>query len=679
MFIPLRPRIKLTRFPWLTLLVTVICIAVFIAQDRNQRKIYLNAKNYCTPGITRAIEDGQKTYIKREATCPYVLSQVYLSGDPGRQLQYKLKTIRTAGGDDQADALEKIYTEYSAQAPRNLTSGLWHPLGSWNPVTMVTSTLAHGSWRHLIGNLFFFVSFSLIVEMVLGMGLYMVVYFALALGVAAVDNLVYPGVVSLPTLGLSGIVMGMMVLAAYFAPRVRINYFYLLVVFPGVLAFPQWMVAGLYVVLNVADIYWGGSSLTNYVAHIAGALVALMIAFTVFRSKRHWADDLLLDERGIKDVDPNWIEKLRQWASIPLVLFLVATAYLWLLRWLIQFMSAYSVQVLIIAPLAILSWHIYKTRQDNKAAERARLNERRERRHLASRHGFGQSAGSYTESNAPGNTAFGTRREMRDRAISGTVDRPAIRYYEDIKSDHDRRWLIRIWRWVIEWVVPPLAAIAFGIAFWVFMQLMSAYSVQVLIITPIAIASWYAYKSRKQGKTTDSARFKKAMDDIANKRFDIGVTTFTKLAEGGYTRAQVELAKLYEHGRGVQKLYSKAGEWYRRAAESGNKEAQYRLGLMMLQGQATYQRKEEPLEWLELSAKRGVPEAAMSLAHHYARGRGHESDVANACTWYHRAGELFLQQRRFEDAEVTIKEIRSLDPAFEQLSELENNLARLTA
>jgi len=357
---------------------------------------------------------------------------------------------------------------------------------------------------------------------------------------------VHLGVESSPTLGLSGIVMGMMVLAAYFAPKVRINYFYLVFIFPGVLAFPMWMIAAWYVAWNVVDhLYWRDWSSINYVAHLAGALVALTLAITAFRQKRHWADELILEERAIKDVDTKWIEKFRQVTAMPVVLYLVLIGYLWALAMFVEFMSAYSVPVLIGLPIVV-------------------------------------------------------------------------------------------------------ALVAY-------------------------------YRSYQASNTPDRTRFRDAMEDLKAHRFGFAVPAMTKLAEGGYTPAQVELAKLYEQGKGVPKIYNKANEWYRRAAQSGNKEAQYLLGLMMLQGRVVYSDKTEPIKWFEKSAKQGAPEAAMSLAHYYARGRGGETDNEKACQWYHRAGVLYLQQRRFEDVDVTIKEIRSLDPDYEHLPALENEFARQTA
>jgi membrane associated rhomboid family serine protease len=413
---------------------------------------------------------------------------------------------------------------------------------------MVTSTLSHGSWDHLIGNLIFFISFSLIVETVLGAALYIMVFFGMAFGIATVDNLVHLGTESVPTLGLSGVVMGMIALVAYFAPRVKINFlwvffFFGVPLYPAVISFPALGVAGWYVAWDVAaHLLFRDWSPVNYVAHLAGVLVALVLGITVFREKRHWAQDLLLDEPALKQVDDHWLTRFRQITAVPAVLYFATIAYLLLLGLFVWFMSLYSVPLLMVAPI-----------------------------------------------------------------LSG---------------------------------------------------------------------SYYVYRSHKESNTPDSVRFKQAMDDMVSSRFGMGLPAMMKLAEGGYTRAQIELAKLYEQGRGVPKLDSKAAEWYRRAAESGNSHAQYCLALMMMQGRTVFHRKEEPIEWLEKSARQGVPEPAMSLAHYYARGRGGEREPEKACHWYHHAGKLYLQQGRLQDLDVVVKEIRSVDPDYEHLPALEAALKR---
>ena len=540
MFIPIRPRIKLTRFPWLTLLISIICIAIYITQERNREDIFTSAETFCVPEIARQVEDGQKNYIKSDWSCAEVLAHIYLWGHTSKHLEWHLDTLRKRGGDVAADALEQHYHRFALQAPHYITSWLWQSRGSWNPMSMVTSTLSHGSWDHVIGNLFFFISFSLIVETVLGYAVYLLVFFVMAFGIGAIDNLVHFNVEAGPTLGLSGIVMGMMALAAYFAPKVKVFYFYLVFIFPGVISFPMWAIAGWYIGWNVLDhIYLRDWTNVNYVAHLGGALVALTLGMTMFRTRRGWADDLIIDEPGLKDVDPSWLSRFRQMTAAPVALYIVAIAYTTVL-----FLFAY---------------------------------------------------------------------------------------------------------------------------------LMSLFSVQLLMIAPIAIASYFIYRSKKSSEP-DRIRFARAMQHMAASNYIIGIPLLTTLAEGGYTRAQIELAQAHERGRGVARVDNLAAKWYRRAAESGNKEAQYYLALMQLQGRTVTSDREEPLRWFEKAAKQGVPEAAMSLAHYYARGRGGEYEPGKACDWYCRAGQLFLQQGRLEDVEVTVREILTMDPNYPQLAALEHAL-----
>ena len=49
-------------------------------------------------------------------------------------------------------------------------------------------------------------------------------------------------------------------------------------------------------------------------------------------------------------------------------------------------------------------------------------------------------------------------------------------------------------------------------------------------------------------------------------------------AKLGDSEAQYELGKLYFNGRGVEKSYTEAFKWYKKAAEKGLPAAQYSLG-----------------------------------------------------------------------------------------------------
>lgn len=64
---------------------------------------------------------------------------------------------------------------------------------------------------------------------------------------------------------------------------------------------------------------------------------------------------------------------------------------------------------------------------------------------------------------------------------------------------------------------------------------------------------------------------------------------FTALAEAGDTKAQFNLAVLYEKGEGVAQDSDKALAWYQKAAEAGNVNAQYNLGLAYETGEGAQQ------------------------------------------------------------------------------------------
>ena len=58
----------------------------------------------------------------------------------------------------------------------------------------------------------------------------------------------------------------------------------------------------------------------------------------------------------------------------------------------------------------------------------------------------------------------------------------------------------------------------------------------------------------------------------------IDVPRLRLIAERGDARAQTELGRRYETGRGVRQDYAEAVRWYRRAAEQGHEDAQEHLG-----------------------------------------------------------------------------------------------------
>lgn len=152
-----------------------------------------------------------------------------------------------------------------------------------------------------------------------------------------------------------------------------------------------------------------------------------------------------------------------------------------------------------------------------------------------------------------------------------------------------------------------------------------------------------------------------------------------KSAQMGYTPAQAELGDCYAQGRGVEKDYVKASEWYRRAAEqppqqpeapqqtetpqqlfelyqqesdqakrmdylkksaeTGYAQAQAWMALTYSQGYGVEKNAAEAARWLQRLAQQNSPEAWYWLGRCYSGGWGVEKDPIQAAQWYQKAAE----------------------------------------
>jgi len=130
----------------------------------------------------------------------------------------------------------------------------------------------------------------------------------------------------------------------------------------GLLRIPLWAVAIWYIGWNMFDnIYMSGWTNTNYVAHLGGALIGLLLGVTLFRHKRHWVDDLILDDPLPLEDEPFWY-KLNIAATMPVVLYFGFAAYIVAILLLITFIATFALQLLMIAPMVAAAVMIYRSK-----------------------------------------------------------------------------------------------------------------------------------------------------------------------------------------------------------------------------------------------------------------------------------------------------------------------------
>jgi len=373
MFIPYRPDINVSRWPVFTVVVMILSTAIFMAQRNSWSALEEHATNFCTNEIAQVIEYPGKHYFGAQASCEQILLHLYSEKD-SRLLKEYHKAIVAKKDNYRAEQFLAQYHAFAVSAPQDLTGSLMYYRSSWNPLRMLTSSLSHASWGHLIGNLFFFFAFAVVVEIIIGPILFFIVFVSMSLGIGVIDSLANLGQEDIPTLGLSGVVFGMLTLALYFAPRVKIKFFYWVIILVGSVSIPLWMVSTWYVGWNIYDYYFiDDADNTNYIAHLGGAAVGLIMGVTLFREKRHWAQGLLPGEGSneshtekFKEPDQSLLAMANRATSIPVFMVAGIILLIILMSMIGLFIKTFSLQILLSLPVLLLGYLLYRMKRADR-------------------------------------------------------------------------------------------------------------------------------------------------------------------------------------------------------------------------------------------------------------------------------------------------------------------------
>ncbi|HMB79500.1 MAG TPA: rhomboid family intramembrane serine protease [Vicinamibacterales bacterium] len=155
--------------------------------------------------------------------------------------------------------------------------------------TLVTSMFLHGSWSHVLGNMWYLWIFGDNVEDRVGHGRFIVFYLLCGILAGLGQVAVAPGS-TLPTIGASGAIAGVM--GAYFVlyPHSRVLtlipwIFLQIVELPAVVLLGFWFVMQLFSAGAIAvTSSSGGGGGVAFAAHVAGFLVG-MVGVLVFRKR----------------------------------------------------------------------------------------------------------------------------------------------------------------------------------------------------------------------------------------------------------------------------------------------------------------------------------------------------------------------------------------------------------
>jgi membrane associated rhomboid family serine protease len=183
---------------------------------------------------------------------------------------------------------------YEVSMPREQLSVFLQLFGvvpaAFSAPTLLTSMFLHGSWSHVIGNMWYLWIFGDNVEDRLGHGRF-VVFYLLCGTVAAFGQILIDPQSTLPTIGASGAIAGVM--GAYFVlyPQSRVLTLVTLIIFWEIIELPAIMLLGFWFLMQlfsagaIAVTASTGGGGVAFMAHVAGFVMG-MVAVFAFRKKQ---------------------------------------------------------------------------------------------------------------------------------------------------------------------------------------------------------------------------------------------------------------------------------------------------------------------------------------------------------------------------------------------------------
>lgn len=306
MFLPVKADFKLPHFPVLTLLVCLICALVFFKQLSDWSEFEDALARYCEMPQSRLEQMviSRVAQMQNAPLCGQVMFNLNHAPDPDAAIEEVVASLRPLAGftpDDSREYLTQMLKSELAQfrtiVPDDPDTKVAYYTASWNPIPMLTSSFAHGGWGHLVFNLIFFVAFATTVEALVGRVGFVVFILVNSIIIGFTDSIVSTLADSHHwTLGLSGVVMGVMGAHACLLPRGKIRCYYWLIVIFGSVALPAWLLAAWYIGGDIFRLFaYNEHGGINVLAHVAGGVAGYLYALFFLKDARLLAESLQRD------------------------------------------------------------------------------------------------------------------------------------------------------------------------------------------------------------------------------------------------------------------------------------------------------------------------------------------------------------------------------------------------
>jgi len=303
LFLPIKAAFALPRFPALTLLVCIICGVVFAKQLDDAQEFDKSIARYCELDRSRLeiMVFNRIAEVQEYGHCAEMMYRVAMADEPDALVDEIVLELRPLVGFSAADSqeyvrqmLEDELRKFHNVVGSDPIDGLGYYTTSWNPWYMLTSAFAHADWGHIIFNLIFFFAFAATVEALMGPVAFVLAVIAISLFTGVFTSVsAYASGNHTWSLGLSGVVMGMMGLYTYLLPRGKIKCFWWVLVFFGWAFVPAWMLTLWYVGGDIWRLFAvEDHGFVNVMAHVTGGIAGYLFGVLFLGKAKQRARDL---------------------------------------------------------------------------------------------------------------------------------------------------------------------------------------------------------------------------------------------------------------------------------------------------------------------------------------------------------------------------------------------------
>ena len=160
------------------------------------------------------------------------------------------------------------------------------PMGGLTWQALFTSMFLHGSWMHLLGNMWFLWIFGNNVEDSMGRLRFLVFYVLTGL-VAAAAFVFFNPTSAVPLVGASGAISGVMGAYLVLYPRARVDTLFFFFIFFRVIPVPAWIILGYWFLIQLLSSTAGsaGGAGVAYAAHVGGFIAGVLLV-PLFSNRR---------------------------------------------------------------------------------------------------------------------------------------------------------------------------------------------------------------------------------------------------------------------------------------------------------------------------------------------------------------------------------------------------------